>query len=133
MPGFTTHIGPGANPVTPYFHSSDGPTTNPVELPALSGSVLPLYRPDGALAGLVAVDAGHHLNFYPDETLATAQLLLANVASFTPEQEAPSGSNDGTLPEVALAGGDVFVTWARVSLTDPSSCRYRFRIQTSLS
>jgi hypothetical protein len=77
------------------IHSSDGPTSDPVSLPALSGlalsaTVLPLYRPDGALAGLVTTDASNNLDFYPDETFTNPHVLLANIASFTPRQEAPS-------------------------------------------
>ena len=73
------------------IHSGDGSTTAPVNLPALSGPILPLYRPDGALAGLVAIDGAHNLNFYPDETFANPRLLLANVGFFIPRQEAKAG------------------------------------------
>jgi hypothetical protein len=74
------------------IHSGDGPATDPVNLPALRGSILPLYRPDGVLAGLVAMDASNNLNFYPDETFANPRLLLANVAYFAPLQEASAGA-----------------------------------------
>jgi hypothetical protein len=72
-------------------HLSDSPTTDPVTLPPLAGSILPLYRPDGTLAGLAAVDASNNLNLYPDETFANPRLLQANVASFSPVQEATAG------------------------------------------
>jgi hypothetical protein len=74
------------------IHSSDGPTTDPVSLPALLGrTILPLYRPDGALAGFVAIDASNNLNFYPDETFTHPQLLLSNAAYFRFQQEIQSG------------------------------------------
>jgi hypothetical protein len=57
----------------------------------LSSAILPLYSPEGVLAGLVAVDAAHNLNFYPDETLANPHVLLTNVRSITPRQERHSG------------------------------------------
>ena len=76
------------------IHPSDGPTTDPVNL-ALSGPILPLYRPDGTLGGLVAIDASNNLNFYSDETFTNPRVLLANVRSFTPYQEALAGSISG--------------------------------------
>jgi hypothetical protein len=71
------------------IHSSDGPTTDPVNLPAMSNP-LPLYRPDGTLAGLVAKDASNNVNFYADETFSNPRLLIANVEFLTPAQERPS-------------------------------------------
>jgi hypothetical protein len=75
------------------IHSTDGPTTDPTPLPALQmDSILPLYRPDGALAGIVAIDtSNNNLNFYPDETFTNPVLLLTSVSSFTPLQERPAG------------------------------------------
>ena len=77
------------------IHSTDSPTTSPVTLPSLSaspsGPILPLYRPDGTLAGLVAIDSSKNLNFYPDETLANPRLLLANANSFQVQQEPQAG------------------------------------------
>jgi hypothetical protein len=83
-----------SDPVTTRWyllHSSDGSATPPVNLPLLSSGILPLYSPEGVLAGLVAVDAAHNLNFYPDETLANPRVLLTNVSSITPRQERHSG------------------------------------------
>jgi len=83
-----------SDPVTTQWyllHSSDGSATPPVSLPLLSSAILPLYSPEGVLAGLVAVDAAHNLNFYPDETLANPRVLLTNVSSITPRQERHSG------------------------------------------
>lgn len=82
------------DPVTTQWyllHSSDGPATPPVSLRLLSSAILPLYSPEGVLAGLVAVDAAQNLNFYPDETLANPRVLLTNVSSITPRQERHSG------------------------------------------
>jgi hypothetical protein len=73
------------------IHSSDGPTTNPVDLPSLSGPILPLYRPDGTLSGLVTADSSNNLNFYQDETFANPRLLLQNVFDFVPKQEPRTG------------------------------------------
>src|SRR5262249_38740931 len=70
------------------IHGGDGSTTAPVELPELRGPILPLYRPDGALAGIVAIDAADNLNFYPDETFANPRLLVPNIGFFMPGQEA---------------------------------------------
>ena len=82
------------DPVTTRWyllHSSDGSTTVPVDLPLLSSEILPLYSPTGALAGLVAVDAAHNLNFYGDETLANPHVLLTNVSTIVPRQEHSAG------------------------------------------
>jgi hypothetical protein len=76
------------------IHSGDGPTTDPVSLPPLTvfaSAVLPLYGPDGTLAGLVAVDSARNLNFYPDETFTNPKVLLTKVGYFTPEQEPHAG------------------------------------------
>jgi hypothetical protein len=79
------------------IHASDGPTTDPVAIPSLSGPVLPLYRPDGMLAGLVAIDATSQLNFYPDETFANPRVLLTNVFTFrTPSNGRPGVATDPT-------------------------------------
>jgi hypothetical protein len=73
------------------IHSNDTPTADPIELPVFASSILPLYRPDGALAGLVALDASNNLNFYPDATFSNPSRLLANVFSLHPMQEPRSG------------------------------------------
>jgi hypothetical protein len=69
-------------------HLTDSASTDPVTLP-ITSQVLPLYGATGALAGLVAMDTGNHLNFYADETFANPTRLLANVGFFY-AQEAPS-------------------------------------------
>jgi hypothetical protein len=75
------------------IHSSDGPATDPVTLPALSDGIQPLYRPDGTLAGLLATDTANNLNLYPDETFTNPKLLLTNAPSFSLVQEPqPVGS-----------------------------------------
>jgi hypothetical protein len=74
------------------IHSTDGPTTDPTPLPALQiDSILPLYRPDGALAGILAIDTSNNLNFYPDETFTHPVLLLASVSHFASIQDPPAG------------------------------------------
>ena len=78
-------------------HASDGPNTDPVSLPTLSSGVLPLYQPDGMLAGLVALDSSHNLNFYRDETFTNPVQLLANIASFYGAQEPPLNARAARL------------------------------------
>lgn len=63
-------------------HPTDSASTNPVT-PPIASQVLPLYDANGTLAGLVAMDTGHHLNFYADETFANPIQLLANVGYFS--------------------------------------------------
>jgi hypothetical protein len=56
----------------PWFviHSTGSPSTTPITLQNFLDAFVPLYRSNGALAGIVALDTGtHHLNFYADETL----------------------------------------------------------------
>jgi hypothetical protein len=91
------------------IHASDGPTTDPVNLPTLSYPILPLYRPDGTLAGLVAKDASNNLNFYADETFSNPRLLLANVQFYTLAQEGPSFgmSTNPTYSFLLVSGGSV--------------------------
>jgi hypothetical protein len=93
-------------------HASDGPTTDPLNLPTLSYPILPLYRPDGTLAGLVATDASNNLNFYADETFSNPRLLLANVQFYTLAQEGQAGPSFGmsvnpTYSFLLLSGGSV--------------------------
>jgi len=79
------------------IRSSDSPATDPVPLPALSDGIAPLYRPDGTLAGLLAIDSAHNLNLYPDETFTNPKVLLTNAGSFSLEQEPqPFGSYAGS-------------------------------------
>jgi hypothetical protein len=115
------------------IHSSDSATTSPVTLPALSASVvgpiLPLYRPDGTLAGLVAIDTSKNLNFYPDETLANPQLLLANVAYFTVQQEPKAGPVSATSADPTYSF--LLVTSAN-SVSAPSAV-YRVDYSGSIS
>ena len=73
------------------IHSKDGPGQAPVSLPSLAGVFMPLYQPNGALAGIVALDDSHNLNFYPDQTFTNPTRLLANVDYFTSVQ-APASS-----------------------------------------
>lgn len=78
------------NPATTQWYLlrwSDGPGTPPVSLPLLTSAILPLYRPDGILAGLVAVDSAHNLSLYPDETMTNARVLLTDVVSVRSRQE----------------------------------------------
>jgi hypothetical protein len=94
------------------IHASDGPTTDPVNLPTLSYPILPLYRPDGTLAGLVATDASNNLNFYADETFSNPRLLLANVQFYTLAQEGRAGPSFGmpvnpTYSFLLVSGGSV--------------------------
>jgi hypothetical protein len=96
------------------IHSSDSPTTDPVNLPsALSAPpFLPLYRPDGTLAGLVAQDTSNNVNFYADETFSNPRLLIANVEFLNPAQERPSGpisriSVNPTYSFLMVRGGNV--------------------------
>jgi len=70
------------------IHATDSPTTTPVSLPELTiGTIAPLYRPDGTLAGIVAMDNAGQLNFYADETFTQPRLLASNVESFYQQQE----------------------------------------------
>ena len=94
------------------IHSQDSPDTVPLILPNISTStqgdtppiytpILPLYRPDGALGGLVTMDKSSNLNFYPDETFTNPVQLLANVQAFWAEQAPPplsSRTNVSTEP-----------------------------------
>jgi hypothetical protein len=94
------------------IHSQDSPDTAPLNLPYISTStqgdtppiytpILPLYRPNGALVGLVTMDKSSNLNFYPDETFTNPVRLLANVQAFWAEQAPPplsSRANVSTEP-----------------------------------
>jgi hypothetical protein len=85
----------GSCDVAPFkwvlIHSSDSSATTPIELAALSAPILPLYRPDGTLAGLVALDSSNTLNFYSDASFSNPRVLLQNVYTFAAAQEAPAG------------------------------------------
>src|SRR5262249_18528391 len=79
----------------------DGPATDPVPLQHLSAAVaahvgnitidrapfLPLYQPNGALAGIVAMDDATNLNFYPDETFTNPTRLLTSIKTFWAKQD----------------------------------------------
>jgi len=76
------------------IHFGDRTTTAPVSLSPLQSPIRPLYRPDGKLAGLLATDTAHNLNFYPDETFTNPKVLLTNAGSFSLVQEPqPVGSS----------------------------------------
>jgi hypothetical protein len=80
---------------TVLIHASDSPTTDPVNLPSWVSRIVPLYRPDGTLAGLLTTDASENLNFYTDETFSDPRLLLTNAGFFEAAQEPPPGPLDG--------------------------------------
>jgi hypothetical protein len=108
------------------IHSSDAATTDPVNLPALSGPILPLYRPDGTLAGLVATDASNNLNFYADETFSNPRLLLANVEFPTLRQERQPG-------RISSVSANPTYTFLMASVAPGSQAVYRIDYSGSIS
>jgi hypothetical protein len=110
---------------TLLIHSSDGPTADPVNLPNLGSRILPLYRPDGTLSGLVAIDGSENLNFYADETFSNPRQLLANVQFLETAQERPAGPITGisvnpTYAFIMVSGGSVASGGAAVHRIDYS-------------
>jgi hypothetical protein len=74
------------------IHPTDSPSTDPVTLPSFAGTIVPLYQPSGALAGIVAVDGStNHLNFYADETFTNPTQLLADAGPLDDGIDAGSG------------------------------------------
>lgn len=103
-------------------HSTDSANTDPVTLP-IAGPVLPLYRTDGTLTGLVAKDSANNLNFYPDETFTNPTRLLANVGVvyYWPlPSGAPSGSTFAYLTVLPGGTGRAAGTGASVYRIDSS-------------
>lgn len=98
LPGEGTNCANRASIKWLLIHSQDAPDTAPLNVTELSSStfadpgytpVLPLYRPDGVLTGLVALDNSANLNFYSDETFTNPVRLLANVNGFQAKQASP--------------------------------------------
>jgi hypothetical protein len=100
-------------------HLSDSPTFPPMELPSLTGTVLPLYQPGGALAGFVMLDASFNLNFYPDQTFTNPKVLLTNVVGFSSIQSAQVSGLMNNL------SADPSFAYLAVILPDNSQSLYR--------
>lgn len=74
-------VGDCSSPGHVLIRLTDASTTTPTTVGMPPGTVVPLYSPDGTLAGLVGVDAKQNLDFYPDETFSNPTTLLSGVAS----------------------------------------------------
>jgi hypothetical protein len=107
-------------------HLNDSPTTAPIELPFITGTILALYQPNGALAGFVMMDSAQNLNFYPDQTFANPIALLTNVHDFAPQQTAP-------LSLLTNVSADPTYSMLAVSFTNLSTSLYRIDYTGTLS
>jgi hypothetical protein len=107
-------------------HLNDSPTTAPIELPFITGTILALYQPGGALAGFVMTDSANNLNFYPGQTFTNPIVLLANVHDFAPQQTAP-------LSLLTNVSADPTYSMLNVSFTNGSISLYRIDYTGTLS
>jgi hypothetical protein len=107
-------------------HINDSPTTAPIELPFITGTILALYQPGGALAGFLMTDSANNLNFYPGQTFTDPIALLANVHDFGPQQTAP-------LSLLTNVSADPTYSMLNVVFTNLSTSLYRIDYTGTLS
>ena len=101
---------PSGNCVSPYQQSvvvfaTDSPATAPRPVNVGTGTIEPVYRPDGTLAGMVSTNAANtDVVFFRDESFTNPVTLLANVTGFTALRDyEPSPWTDLVGPQTSLA------------------------------
>ena len=94
-------------------YPNDAPTTAPREVSANPGTLEPVYRADGTLAGMLLVNnLSQNLEFYRDETFTNPTIVLNNVGSILALRERSyspwtgmAGSQEGIVIQTDDGGG----------------------------